>query len=90
MENRIEVLQIINKVLHLNITEKYYIYKTTKTGTQVNVEDTVNDNCIFNIQYDITQMTLHSIPLPLHSLLNSVPVTSDNKSAHTNKTTTST
>jgi hypothetical protein len=56
MENIMSILYITNKRNHVTTVEKFYVYRQTKNGTQINDKSTVSENKLFDI------ILLHELP----------------------------
>ena len=48
IDNIMEILHITKKGRTMDTIEKYYIYKETKNGNQINDKNTVKQNKIYN------------------------------------------
>jgi len=62
IDNIMEVLNITIKGRTMDTIEKYYIYKETKNGNQINDKNTIKQNKIYDvvIQGEIDRSRTHS------------------------------
>jgi hypothetical protein len=64
INNIMKILQLMKKWLHMDTTEKYYIYKETTKGNHLNDQHRVSSNIFFEVTLKNGKVIQLGIPLP--------------------------